>query len=295
MHTYLRAIGFSKLEKKAELDVLLKKAVQEYTDKQVVQVQGEKQFVEFTKEIAPDCGLRICGEYDSEGVFSEEYYFPFLTGSMISSSEEVLIERQSDKEAYIGACDDLRLEFSLIFHLINAADYLKVSGKEPEKQKNSSISFSGLSVEGKILLPVVRSADYANERQKKVQKRTAMLMAARNGDEEAMESLTEEDMDIFNTVTKRAQNEDLYSIIDNNFMPYGFGSDIYSIIADINGFEWVENSLSGETICRLNLSCNGISLDVCINEADLMGEPQVGRRFKGVIWLQGLVEFGYPG
>lgn len=293
MHTYLRAIGFSKLKKKSELDDLLKQAAREYTGKQVVQTKDGKYFAEFTKEVALDCGLCICGEYDADGTFFEEHYFPYLAGSAISSSEEILIERQSDKEAYIGACDDLRLEFSLIFHVINAADYLNTREKEQEedRRKNTSVSFSGLSVEGKILLPVVRSADYAKEQQKKVQKRTAMLLAARNGDEEAMESLTEEDMDIFNTVTRRAQNEDLYSIIDNNFMPYGFGSDIYSIIADICGFEWIENSMTGETMCRLNLSCNGISLDVCINQEDLMGEPQVGRRFKGVIWLQGLVEF----
>ena len=28
-----------------------------------------------------------------------------------------------------------------------------------------------------------------------------------------------------------------------------------------------------------------------INEKDLYGEPQVGRRFKGSIWLQGYINF----
>ena len=31
--------------------------------------------------------------------------------------------------------------------------------------------------------------------------------------------------------------------------------------------------------------------DVCINSEDLMGEPAVGRRFKGVIWMQGNINY----
>ena len=41
----------------------------------------------------------------------------------------------------------------------------------------------------------------------------------------------------------------------------------------------------------MTLDCNGLEFDVCINENDLLGEPQVGRRFKGVIWLQGYINF----
>ena len=31
--------------------------------------------------------------------------------------------------------------------------------------------------------------------------------------------------------------------------------------------------------------------DLCINQQDMVGEPAVGRRFRGIIWLQGLVHF----
>ena len=27
--------------------------------------------------------------------------------------------------------------------------------------------------------------------------------------------------------------------------------------------------------------------DVCINEKDLLGEPAIGRRFRGNVWMQG--------
>ena len=31
--------------------------------------------------------------------------------------------------------------------------------------------------------------------------------------------------------------------------------------------------------------------NVCINSQDLLGEPEIGRRFKGQIWLQGTLNF----
>jgi len=34
-----------------------------------------------------------------------------------------------------------------------------------------------------------------------------------------------------------------------------------------------------------------MEMDICVNAKDLLGKPEVGRRFKGVIWLQGNVDF----
>ena len=41
----------------------------------------------------------------------------------------------------------------------------------------------------------------------------------------------------------------------------------------------------------LTIECNGLVFDVCMNEKDLMGEPLPGRRFRGNIWMQGMVDF----
>jgi len=34
-----------------------------------------------------------------------------------------------------------------------------------------------------------------------------------------------------------------------------------------------------------------LSFRTCINKEDLMGEPGIGRRFKGNIWMQGSIDF----
>jgi len=38
--------------------------------------------------------------------------------------------------------------------------------------------------------------------------------------------------------------------------------------------------MTNEEIYMLLLNCNGLFFNICINKADLLGEPQVGRRLK---------------
>ena len=74
-------------------------------------------------------------------------------------------------------------------------------------------------------------------------------------------------------------------------MPYGMECDLYNVMGEITDFSRVRNIATDERIYELRISCNDLDLDICINKNDLIGEPEVGRRFKGVIWLQGNVHF----
>ena len=46
-----------------------------------------------------------------------------------------------------------------------------------------------------------------------------------------------------------------------------------------------------EELYLLVIESNDVVFEVCINKNNLLGEPLVGRRFKGTIWLQGTVNF----
>ena len=118
-----------------------------------------------------------------------------------------------------------------------------------------------------------------------------MIAAARQGDAEAIESLTLEDIDMYSMINRRILKEDLFSIIDTLFMPYGMECDHYQIIGNIKYVEKIVNVYTKERVYQMTLECNDMDLDICINEKDLLGEPDVGRRFKGVIWLQGNINF----
>ena len=85
------------------------------------------------------------------------------------------------------------------------------------------------------------------------------------------------------------ENEDLYSVVDQSFMPCGVECDQYSIIGEILEVEESANSLTDEKLWLLKLTCNDVEFRLCIRQADLTGEPMRGRRIKCRLWMQGSV------
>ena len=53
----------------------------------------------------------------------------------------------------------------------------------------------------------------------------------------------------------------------------------------------VRDNISKEEVYILTLLVNDLTFDVAINIMDLLGEPVPGRRFKGIVWLQGSINY----
>ena len=62
-------------------------------------------------------------------------------------------------------------------------------------------------------------------------------------------------------------------------------------MGDILSVEEVYNQLTGEKLYQIQVECNDVLIDLCMNAEDLLGEPAVGRRFRGNIWLQGHLDY----
>ena len=141
------------------------------------------------------------------------------------------------------------------------------------------------------MLPIQKNIAQRERDQQLTRKRTQMIYEARRGNEEAMENLTMDDMDTYAMISRRIANEDIFSIVDTYFMPYGMECDRYNVMGEI--LEWMEttNKLTGEKLYQMTINCNDLLFDICMNQEDLMGIPEVGRRFKGIIWLQGSLNF----
>ncbi|MCI5623239.1 DUF3881 family protein [Anaerostipes sp.] len=291
MHKYLKAVGFSKVTKRSEMSKIIRDVVRNYDEKTAVENHPEGVFVEFSKNYSCDCGITVCGQYDEDRKFHVEHYYPFFHGTGITTQEQVVIERHADKESYAGACDDLRIGVTLIFYLQNAAEYMLEEYKGKMQSGIQPLTLSGLALEGKILFPVQKDKETVKVEKELSQNRTNLIAAARNGDEEAMESLTMEDMDTYSMISQRIVTEDVFTIVDSYFMPYGIECDKYNVMGEILDFSYFKNVLTGEEICQMTIDSNDMQFDVCINRNDLLGEPQVGRRFKGIIWLQGQLHF----
>ena len=125
----------------------------------------------------------------------------------------------------------------------------------------------------------------------KTRERLKMIQKAKKGDQVAIENLTLEDMDTYTDITRRIVVEDIMSIVETSFMPFGLEGDRYQLIGEITSVDKVTNKLSGESVWEMQINCNDIDIDICINEKDLFGEPKVGRRFKGCVWLQGQLNY----
>ena len=180
---------------------------------------------------------------------------------------------------------------TLIFYLQNVVDYLAEKNNPLYHMQKNGVILSALSTDGKILLPINKDEKKHEQLEQQKMERNSLIAAARNGDEDAIENLTLEDIDTYSLLSRRIMREDILSIVENYFMPYGIESDQYSILGEIMDCKLLQNEYTGEGVYAMELMCNDIPFSVCINQKDLLGEPAVGRRFKGTIWLQGSIYY----
>ena len=291
VHSYLKAVGFSEVRKSSEIKEIIKDVITSYDEKNVVENHQDGVFAEYSKFYGCDCGITVCGQYDEDNQFHVEYYFPFFRGTGITTQEKISIQSHAETESFAGACDDLRIGVTLIFYLQNAAEFMLEEQKGNFLPQGQPLTLSGLASEGKILFPLQKDKEAVKVERELAKNRSNLIAAARNGDEDAMESLTMEDMDTYSMISQRIVTDDILTIVDSYFMPYGIECDQYSILGEILDFMVFKNILTGEDICQLTVECNDMQFDVCINKKDLLGEPKVGRRFKGMVWLQGQLHF----
>lgn len=290
MHKYMRAIGFSEYSDRKKLKELLTETVVKSDRHDCSQNKDNILLGEFCKDFADNMGIAVCGEFVDNN-FTYEYFYPYLVGSGITSIEDVSVERHAGKDSYAGVCDDMRVGISLIFYLHNMITYVRALTEEKLPVRGTTLTLSGLSINGSILMAIEKDEKQKNRVKRRTNARNKLIEAAKQGNEEAIETLTMEDIDTYSVITSRLQKEDVFSIVDSYFMPYGVECDQYSIMGEIVGMKKTQNHVTGEEIYILTILCNELTFDVCINIIDLFGEPQVGRRFKGVIWLQGVINY----
>lgn len=301
MHRYLRAIGFSKVKKREQLRALIDEVakigltenkIEDYFSNRDITVdQEDRTYAELSLDFVHGAGICIRGEFDDESRFLYEYYFPYVRGVSVSSTEDVTVERHAEKESYAGVCDDIKVGVTLIFYLQNIIPYKRLQALKQLPIQGTALVLSALCVDGTIMMPINKNERDKKRIKKAASERNQLIAQARMGDEDAIESLTLDDMDTYTIISRKIHKTDVFSLVDTYFMPYGVECDQYSILGEIMDFRVDKNRLSGEEVVFMTVECNELILEICINREDLYGEAAVGRRFKGIIWLQGFIEF----
>ena len=288
MHGYMRSIGFRNIGR-SELSAIFHDAMRhpDYSDT-ALDSEGYE-YSELRKEIVSGMGIAFRGTYDENERFVMDYYFPYRESNTLSTYCEVEMVKESDRESYLGLCEDTRLGVDLIFFVQDMMVVLESEQRNVAKVDFGGVRLSALASGGKILFPIERTEQVRAESKKQSSRRQELVAAARVGDQDAFEQLTLDDMDIYNSIAKRIGTEDVLSLVNTYFMPNGIESDKYSVLGEIMDVKRILNHFTMEAIYIMTLNCNELVFEVCINERDLLGEPAPGRRFKGDIWMQGRV------
>ena len=291
MHQYMNAIGFGNINNKRELKEILTQVKTSFTQHDLIAQDEEMDICEYQKEYGAGIGISMLGDRDIHEEFEKNYYYPFFLGTGITSHADVYIERRMDREAYAGICEDVKVGINLIFHLQNTVELLKEQQKAKKSVKYKSVTLSGLCNGGTILLPVLKDKEQEKRQKEEIHNRMMLVSAARTGDPAAIESLTMDDIDTYSKVSQRLISEDVFSIVDTYIMPYGIECDHYSIMGEILELQRITNEYSREEIYVMRLDVNELMFDICVPVKSVIGDPAVGRRFKGNMWLQGRINF----
>lgn len=292
MHEFLKAIGFSDLTTKKELKEILSDIENDFSTEQRITLEENVDYCERKKEFGDNIGVTVCGEINEDGIFEREYYYPYFEGTGVTSYADVILEKRMEKEMYAGVCEEMKVGVSLIFHLQNMVEYRREKRLGHIKKNSISVTLSALAESGTILFPIQKDELQERRSQEDARNRMMLMSAAKSGDQQAIESLTLDDIDIYSQVSKRLITEDIFSIVDTYFMPYGVECDRYSIMGTILDIKEIHNSYTNEELYIFTLDVNELVFDVCVPKKSVMGEPAIRRRFKGNIWLQGRINFG---
>ena len=315
MHKYLRAVGFSEYVKKSQVDEFFKEHLKDENLISTYLTSDMRLCGQYNIDVCSGAGISVIGEQEKNELAEIDFYYPFLKGYDYTLIEECTIEKHSDKESYAGIIDDYRMGIALIFYLTNGNVYNSLIKKyKPTDIKIDRIFLSALSIEGRIILPVDNKGNNVNEFTDKA-KLNNNFSSEYDEDEDLSEKpISEKLMDEISDFSEgekgvsigigiklprnfvgsqemRLKNEDLYSIVETSLVPHGIECDKYQIVAEILSVTQKTNTFTKEVLYEMRVSTMGLQFNLMINEKDLDGEPLPGRRFRGVIWLLGEIEF----
>ena len=86
MHSYFRAIGFSKLKNKIEQNTLIKTALKEATDRREIEVSSNTRLLQVFYNIGGGIGLSVVAECDSSGTIMVDNSFPYCVGNNVNTT-----------------------------------------------------------------------------------------------------------------------------------------------------------------------------------------------------------------
>ena len=296
MNNYLKAAGYSEYNTEGIIYRFIRNSVikPEYLTTQFDLGDGTT-LTEY--RMPANAYIGICAAVlKSSGEFEEiQYYYPYFNSPEVSTAANCIIESHTMSELYSGSIDDYNIGLSLIFFLSNPINYRlrKLYDGASEFQGTALAAFAN---EATVLLPVVPQADpldpLAGMDVSSIFDADEPILSSEDDETELIDDYIESSLDMYDQINERIESEDLYSLVEQSFIPCGVECDQYSVIGEITDYIEQANALTDERLALIKLSCNNVEFWLCMRKEDILGEPQKGRRLKCRIWLTGTVNVG---
>ncbi len=298
MHKYLRSVGLSGYKTRKELADVIKEAIyhtdcrmNDSTDTlNVMELQFDKSFTSDINKDATGAGISVIGEWDlvSENLLIE-HYSPYFMKLEKSTNGIIDVAPLVENEAYAGVFQE-PCGNSIIFYIQNIIEVRKAYKEAGEKKlQYGKVYFNALSLEGEVLLPINISAPSIIHEGRRINKNAELREKYDLGDDDAGVELNYRESLLMEEIQRRIPEDDILSVVESTLLPVGVDCEIYELIGQIMNVSYLKNYITKENIVVLEVASAGYDIQVCINKEDIKGEPKIGRRFKGIIWLMGFV------
>ncbi len=261
-------------------------ALQKPTTFSVVGLSNEQSLALVERDIQGQAGIAVVGIMKDNGDVTPDYCFPYVRSTHISSDARISYERKASVEGFSGMCEDSRLGMAMIFDVQNITDVMRdAKSRTLEDPPFTRVALTLLLQDGMVILPISENNPTFVRNRTTLQERFAT--ADVQNDPEALERMAKEELARYEKAMKRVEETDVFSVVDNFFMPHGMESDNYYFLGTILSRKLFVNELTDERFYRILLEVNGIELMVAVNEKDLVGAPEPGMRLKGHGMLMG--------
>ena len=193
MHKFLRSIGFSLYQKDRDIDKLLDQMSRRCIRNEAIQLDEETNLCEIRKRGCARNGIAVFGQMDRDGVFHRNYYYPYLRSEDMTSDVSCSIQRHPRSvRTYAGLLDEYKVGISLIFiSIIHSSAGRESWTSVPWRLSGQSNRTGGQRQDSSAGFRRRRSGGKTRRLRRK--ERNTLLEAAKNGDEDAMETLTIEE------------------------------------------------------------------------------------------------------
>ncbi len=237
-----------------------------------------EKIIDVKRRYTEDVSILIRSTLNTENALDVRLFIVSAEHGSFNRSENVRVSYNSDNIVAVAYTESEKTGTPINFVVNNVEEYEEAVNYE---SKVSGVYLSAFSSDAMIVLPIDEE-----ESEAAIESGEDMVNKVLGGD------ATDDDfLDDMTMIRELLKTEDVLSVLEVYFFPIQDFDTMYSALGTILEVDKARIRYSENFLYKLKIRTMGLVIDVFVNEKNLLGEPSVGMRFKGNIWLHGRIAF----